>query len=150
MYCDVVFFICSVISGLSYCALMCFVYFFFSSRIRHTRCALVTGVQTCALPIWWLSPPSVVGYGVTALRPIVPRAVSESTNQTSSNSLEDRNIPIVNAYNNYTQGIIYKGFNKKSSVENRSEEHTSEFQSLMRISYAVLCLNNIQTNATIL
>src|SRR3546814_14510199 len=26
--------------------------FVFSSRRRHTRCALVTGVQTCALPIW--------------------------------------------------------------------------------------------------
>src|SRR3546814_8119599 len=34
---------------------VCFVLlfrFFFSSRRRHTRCALVTGVQTCALPIW--------------------------------------------------------------------------------------------------
>src|SRR3546814_11003219 len=30
------------------CLLLCF---FFSSRRRHTRCALVTGVQTCALPI---------------------------------------------------------------------------------------------------
>src|SRR3546814_2351132 len=30
---------------------ICFV-FFFSSRRRHTRCALVTGVQTCALPIY--------------------------------------------------------------------------------------------------
>src|SRR3546814_2202556 len=29
---------------------MC-VLFFFTSRRRHTRCALVTGVQTCALPI---------------------------------------------------------------------------------------------------
>src|SRR3546814_5308995 len=28
-----------------------FWFFFFSSRRRHTRCALVTGVQTCALPI---------------------------------------------------------------------------------------------------
>src|SRR3546814_3460836 len=28
-----------------------FDFFFFSSRRRHTRCALVTGVQTCALPI---------------------------------------------------------------------------------------------------
>src|SRR3546814_7130893 len=28
-----------------------FLLFFFSSRRRHTRCALVTGVQTCALPI---------------------------------------------------------------------------------------------------
>src|SRR3546814_1034304 len=27
-------------------------FLFFSSRRRHTRCALVTGVQTCALPIW--------------------------------------------------------------------------------------------------
>src|SRR3546814_19702070 len=34
----------------------CFVvlFFFFSSRRRHTRCALVTGVQTCALPIYRL------------------------------------------------------------------------------------------------
>src|SRR3546814_6915137 len=33
-----------------YC--VCAIYFFFfSSRRRHTRCALVTGVQTCALPI---------------------------------------------------------------------------------------------------
>src|SRR3546814_5345711 len=31
--------------------LMGTVLFFFSSRRRHTRCALVTGVQTCALPI---------------------------------------------------------------------------------------------------
>src|SRR3546814_10444295 len=29
--------------------------FFFSSRRRHTRCALVTGVQTCALPIFALA-----------------------------------------------------------------------------------------------
>src|SRR3546814_9339649 len=29
-----------------------FAFFFFSSRRRHTRCALVTGVQTCALPIY--------------------------------------------------------------------------------------------------
>src|SRR3546814_4578454 len=44
---------------------MCF--FFFSSRRRHTRCALVTGVQTCALPICavpadkvhWLKPELV-------------------------------------------------------------------------------------------
>src|SRR3546814_360224 len=30
---------------------MYLIFFFFSSRRRHTRCALVTGVQTCALPI---------------------------------------------------------------------------------------------------
>src|SRR3546814_339679 len=32
--------------------MLVFVFFFFSSRRRHTRCALVTGVQTCALPIF--------------------------------------------------------------------------------------------------
>src|SRR3546814_8179747 len=36
-------------------------YFFFSSRRRHTRCALVTGVQTCALPISaFLEPEAAV------------------------------------------------------------------------------------------
>src|SRR3546814_2472211 len=34
-----------------YFVVLDFFSFFFSSRRRHTRCALVTGVQTCALPI---------------------------------------------------------------------------------------------------
>src|SRR3546814_18604852 len=38
--------------------------FFFSSRRRHTRCALVTGVQTCALPI----SPSTYGDGTRSQR----------------------------------------------------------------------------------
>src|SRR3546814_3234893 len=41
-------------SDYSICAILCccfLLFFFFSSRRRHTRCALVTGVQTCALPI---------------------------------------------------------------------------------------------------
>src|SRR3546814_4995816 len=41
--------LCLVFTSLS-SLLYCFL-FFFSSRRRHTRCALVTGVQTCALPI---------------------------------------------------------------------------------------------------
>src|SRR3546814_4492445 len=40
------FLVCLVSCSLGRCF-----YFFFSSRRRHTRCALVTGVQTCALPI---------------------------------------------------------------------------------------------------
>src|SRR3546814_17441684 len=42
----------------SCCGICCFlfIFFFFSSRRRHTRCALVTGVQTCALPISFLRP----------------------------------------------------------------------------------------------
>src|SRR3546814_8412495 len=42
------------------CSFMCF----FSSRRRHTRCALVTGVQTCALPI----SVDVVGLLAAAVR----------------------------------------------------------------------------------
>src|SRR3546814_20747288 len=60
------------------------VFFFFSSRRRHTRCALVTGVQTCALPIWRAlpaaAPPDLVGrraghLGTPAAprRPLSPR-----------------------------------------------------------------------------
>src|SRR3546814_4266483 len=38
--------------------------FFFSSRRRHTRCALVTGVQTCALPIFTPTDPAVLRSGL--------------------------------------------------------------------------------------
>src|SRR3546814_14705260 len=37
--------------------------FFFSSRRRHTRCALVTGVQTCALPISAIGSTTSLGIG---------------------------------------------------------------------------------------
>src|SRR3546814_4935991 len=52
-------------------------FFFFSSRRRHTRCALVTGVQTCALPILadptqgsvaakaWINEALAIGQGQT-------------------------------------------------------------------------------------
>src|SRR3546814_12205589 len=36
---------------------MCMWFFCLSSRRRHTRCALVTGVQTCALPIFTIPHP---------------------------------------------------------------------------------------------
>src|SRR3546814_5549024 len=39
-----------------------FIVFFFSSRRRHTRCALVTGVQTCALPIYHGVPGMAMGF----------------------------------------------------------------------------------------
>src|SRR3546814_7288082 len=47
---------------------MC-VFFFFSSRRRHTRCALVTGVQTCALPI----SPLQFGQSLNQIRTGEPR-----------------------------------------------------------------------------
>src|SRR3546814_8945318 len=45
----------------------CF-FFFFSSRRRHTRCALVTGVQTCALPISELTSLAILRW--TQERPV--------------------------------------------------------------------------------
>src|SRR3546814_19860753 len=64
---------CDVVLLLLYCFLL---YFFFSSRRRHTRCALVTGVQTCALPISGtrrpLSPP-VPLLRLASLRPLATK-----------------------------------------------------------------------------
>src|SRR3546814_2793857 len=40
-----------------------FILFFFASRRRHTRCALVTGVQTCALPISQPAKRVILGEG---------------------------------------------------------------------------------------
>src|SRR3546814_18540681 len=62
------------------CSVRHVVMFFFSSRRRHTRCALVTGVQTCALPIYWrtstfdIPEGDVAGYTTwdsTTARPII-------------------------------------------------------------------------------
>src|SRR3546814_5025686 len=51
------------------CVLLFFFSFFFSSRRRHTRCALVTGVQACALPIYLFGLVLLVGsIGIVDLR----------------------------------------------------------------------------------
>src|SRR3546814_5537241 len=50
MYMSMYLHVCIYMFELYY--LFVYFFFFFSSRRRHTRCALVTGVQTCALPIW--------------------------------------------------------------------------------------------------
>src|SRR3546814_3876338 len=47
---------------------MSFSFFFFSSRRRHTRCALVTGVQTCALPIYAAREAGTLDVGVETIR----------------------------------------------------------------------------------
>src|SRR3546814_13807187 len=51
---------CIMLVVVCFCLMLYLLYFvisfFFSSRRRHTRCALVTGVQTCALPIFRRHP----------------------------------------------------------------------------------------------
>src|SRR3546814_10340724 len=51
-YLGVLLQIVALLFHVKFIRVVCFFDFFFSSRRRHTRCALVTGVQTCALPIY--------------------------------------------------------------------------------------------------
>src|SRR3546814_17342000 len=51
-------------------------HFFFSSRRRHTICALVTGVQTCALPISLSKLLGRAWVGVTQVTHILQSATS--------------------------------------------------------------------------
>src|SRR3546814_5435031 len=97
---------------------------FFSSRRRHTRCALVTGVQTCALPITEVYYEAIaaalkLGHQALVLLPEI------ALTQQSLDRFEQRFGAPAWAWH---------------SEMTRSEEHTSELQSLMRISYAVFCL----------
>src|SRR3546814_1925976 len=117
------------------------VVFFFSSRRRHTRCALVTGVQTCALPIYetW--------YRETLIPTVAQRgtAIIEARGASSAASAANAAIDHMRDWIQGTQGgWVSMGVPSDGSYGIplgliRSEEHTSELQSLMRISYAVFC-----------
>src|SRR3546814_1423079 len=112
-----------------------FIFFFFSSRRRHTRCALVTGVQTCALPIY----PCGVDRHRGRLRRCQsqcagggqPVAAGGACRGAATGSGAVRTLPAA-------QPRLLR--NLAGCRATRSEEHTSELQSLLRISYAVFCL----------
>src|SRR3546814_10693877 len=53
-----------------------------------------------------------------------------------------------NPYDAIVLDLMLPGINGYKVCETRSEEHTSELQSLMRISYAVFCLKKKNTNQT--
>src|SRR3546814_6712384 len=132
---------------------------FFSSRRRHTRCALVTGVQTCALPISF----NACGEDMTA--PHIRKAVAwlESRQQSDGGWGEDcatywaeRRSEAKASTASQTAwallGLMAAGEVDSDAVrrgiallqrqprEGRSAEHTSEIQSLMRIPYDAFCL----------
>src|SRR3546814_3420642 len=98
-------------------------FFFFSSKRRHTRCALVTEVQTCALPISAFPPTSGNREASS------PRRRRQIRSRRNSAAPEYRNAC---GTDRQVRG--------RAARSRRSEEHTSELQSLMRISYAVFCL----------
>src|SRR3546814_19604024 len=75
----------------------CFYFFFFSSRRRHTRCALVTGFQTCALPISGGASrlSAAAGRGCGGSRPVSVRVESGHVNikgfrAVTARAVEDR------------------------------------------------------------
>src|SRR3546814_7732782 len=112
---------------------MFFSYFFFSSRRRHTSCALVTVVQTCALPI--CDGQSQIG-------------LPDSPGRATADDIAD--LDILRGRDARCQGTDLDLAGQpcmRSFQFDRSEEHTSELQSLMRISSAVFCLN--KNNKTI-
>src|SRR3546814_8044421 len=157
-----------------------FSFFFLSSRRRHTICALVTGVQTCALPIWprrgrWTRWSRGRRGCAPARRDTVPPAGCRrctGPRRSGSAGLPPGAGPGLRQIGPWLNALQVrwfsseelarmigeaagpdKGESRDASVRRqltaacpqafalaRSEEHTSELQSLMRISYAVFCL----------
>src|SRR3546814_2144581 len=138
---------------------MCFL-FFLSSRRRHTRCALVTGVQTCALPIsrqsgLFRGRTKLSKYGSARLRRTFWMATQVAIRQPNNSFRDklgryvaghaddpDRRRKAMTALTAKMARVVHAVI--KTGTE-RSEEHTSELQSLMRISYAVFCLKKKKT-----
>src|SRR3546814_4304465 len=135
-------------------------FFFFSSRRRHTRCALVTGVQTCALPILTVFPVRSRGYSCPKINLVMHELepfykwrddyiASEDSKspffkQQYSEFLFDKqiyNFYIHPQWDYFGSPTLYL----KVLFADRSEEHTYELQSLMRNSYAVFCLKQTNT-----
>src|SRR3546814_5680403 len=124
-------------------ACMCGCVFFFSSRRRHTRCALVTGVQTCALPIYaMLAQPrgAYVVYGIETWVTGLLVANATAAPGTAYTPLAPTSGSIVLAPGQINLVGTAANVGDTTWYAERSEEHTSELQSLMRISYAVFCL----------
>src|SRR3546814_13370803 len=69
-------------------------FFFFSSRRRHTRCALVTGVQTCALPIFD-DVGYLIGLDSDDVEALVKEALTEIEAQTRAKVLIIEDEPII-------------------------------------------------------
>src|SRR3546814_5285879 len=128
-------------------------FFFFSSRRRHTRCALVTGVQTCALPISTsLScdrPPRRSRHGCVTPTPC-RRALPHDACSTGCARRSARRSPQCGAVAEYPPPRDRSNFAQRAAKfeRSRSEEHPSERQALMRNPYAVLFLTQKNTNIT--
>src|SRR3546814_1084453 len=129
--------------------------FFFSSRRRHTRCALVTGVQTCALPILEFEGNAVLAEDFAGLGSTInlaatagyidakydrfvdafgtdvasQRAFQNTPKWTLSGTL-GAHIPVGDGAVDASTSLSYRSLTHQFEVPNpwlaRSEEHTAE------------------------
>src|SRR3546814_7703039 len=114
-------------------------FFFFSSRRRHTRCALVTGIQTCALPIWADAGDVLEPAAAACLLPAAAVAGDREAVGLVAHLLDQLQAGGCGT-GMQLPGRLPADARQQQGLVARSEEHTSELQSLMRISYAVFCL----------
>src|SRR3546814_8388907 len=119
--------------------------FFFSSRRRHTRCALVTGVQTCAVPI--LSRTDMALIGGLALLSVALLFWATRDPVLAGGFLAGLAVAASGLL--FVRRLFPAAAAGEVAAPDKSAEHTSELQSLMRISYAVFCLkkNSITNNS---
>src|SRR3546814_5095917 len=115
--------------------------FFFSSIRLHTSCALVTGVQTCALPICRGDCRNATS-AFAAVKSSAVRLLQARRGDARTGMRADLQQPFAAAQQRVdapgVEQLAALGGNEVQRL--RSEEHTSELQSLMRISYAVFRL----------
>src|SRR3546814_7176902 len=129
--------------------------FFFSSRRRHTRCALVTGVQTCALPISALAHalPADLELRLDEHCHHGPRRGQGQRRrqqhlEADEAGVADQQIDRLRHLcrrEGARVGALQHDHPRVAAQLPRSEEHTSELQSLMRTSYAAFCLKKKNT-----
>src|SRR3546814_3610719 len=122
--------------------------FLFSSIRRHTRCALVTGVQTCALPICPDHLREVFQVHLVAdagarrhHAEVVECRLAPAQEGVALTVALELHLHVL--LEGVLAGVVidhHRMVDNQIDRRQRSEEHTSELQSLMRISYAVLCL----------
>src|SRR3546814_1097303 len=138
-----------VVLSASICA-----YLFFSSRRRHTRCALVTGVQTCALPI--SGRPRLGWCGrVDGRAPAPePHRAADHRQRAASVPLPENTVrrshaargkPVYPRLPQSRSRTTYRSDRAVGIFRHKSEEHTSELHSLMSNSYAVFCCKKKKT-----
>src|SRR3546814_8848204 len=111
---------------------------FFSGRRRHPGCALVTGVQTCALPIYHsrrrAGHQQRLSFGGAQVKTLGKKRSDRAARHNDGAFGAERSAA------SDRDGRRYRLEDCNFQRQPRSEEHTSELQSLMRNSYAVFCL----------